>query len=84
MIENGARHIIVISRSGAITQESRDALSTMSASGASIQCFKADACDRKEISEILCNLRIKHCIKGIINLTMVLGDAPIATMTPED
>lgn len=56
----------------------------MSASGASNQCIKADACDRKAIFETLCNIRNERCIKGIINLAMVLGDAPMAIMTPED
>lgn len=84
MIENGAKHITVISRSGAGTQESRVALSAMNASGASVQCIKADACDRKAISQVLCGIRSERLVKGIINLAMVLGDAPMATMTAED
>ena len=81
MVENGAKNITVISRSGAGTVEARDALSTMNASGASIQCLKADACDRNAMSEILLKLRSKCPIKGVINLAMVLADAPMATMT---
>ena len=84
MIEKGARYITIISRSGASSQDSGDAISALSASGASIQCIKADACDRKAISEILYKLRKERCIKGIINLAMVLGDSPMATMTPQD
>ena len=84
MIENGARHIIVVSRSGAGTQESRDAIYAMKSSGASIQCIKADACDRKAISEIFRGLRNECPIGGVINLSMVLGDAPMSTMTPEE
>lgn len=81
MIENGAKHITTISRKGAGTLDARDAVSAMNASGASIQCIKADACDRKTISDILSKLRSERPIKGIINLAMVLGDAPMATMT---
>lgn len=84
MIENGARQITVVSRSGAGTQESRDAIFAMKSSGASIQCIKADACDRKAISEIFCRLRNECPIGGVINLAMVLGDAPMSTMTPEE
>ena len=83
MIENGAKHITVISRSGAGTRDARGAVSAMEASGASIQCIKADACDRKAISETLSQIRSKGPIKGIINLAMVLGDAPMASMTAE-
>ena len=82
MVENGAKNITVISRSGAGTLEARDAMSAMNASGASIQCIKADACDRNAISEILSRLRSKCPIKGAINLAMTLADAPMATMTP--
>ena len=84
MIENGARQITVVSRSGAGTQEAKDAISAMSACGASIQYIKTDGCDRKAISEILCKLRSEFPVKGVINLAMVLGDAPLATMTPEE
>ena len=84
MIENGARHITVISRSGAGAQESKDAISAMSASGACIRCIKADGCDRNAMSETLCKLRSERSVKGVINLAMVLGDAPLATMRPEE
>lgn len=84
MIENGARHIAVISRSGAGTRESRDAISAMESSGASIQCIKADACNRKEISEIFCRLRSECPIAGVINPATVFSDAPMSTMTPEE
>lgn len=84
MIENGAKHITTISRSGADTLEARNAVSAMNASGAFIQCVKADACDRKAISKIFSQLRSKCPIKGVINLAMVLGDAPMASMTAEE
>lgn len=84
MIENGARHITVISRSGAGTLEARNAVSAMSSSGASIKCIKADACDRKAISKSFSELRGERPIRGVINLAMVLGDAPMATMTAEE
>ena len=84
MVENGARQMTVVSRSGAGTQEAKDAISAMKASGASIQCIKGDGCDRKDMSEILCKLRNEFPVRGVINLAMVLGDAPLAAMTPEE
>ena len=84
MSEKGARHITVISRSGASTQESRDALSAMNTSGICVQSVKADACDRQAVSSILSRLRRELPIRGIINLAMVLGDAPMTTMTAEE
>ena len=84
MIENGARHITVVSRSGAGTPEARNAISAMNSSGGSIQCIKTDACDRKAISKIFSELRVERPIRGVINLAMVLGDAPMATMTADE
>lgn len=84
MVENGARHITVISRSGTGNPEARNAVSAMNSSGASIQCIKADACDRKAISKSFSQLRAERPIRGVINLAMVLGDAPMATMTAEE
>ncbi|CAF9930981.1 MAG: hypothetical protein ALECFALPRED_004772 [Alectoria fallacina] len=84
MIENGAKYITTISRSGAGTPEAKDAMSAMNSSGASLRCIKADACDRKAVSEIVSKLRSERPIKGVINLAMVLGDAPMATMSAEE
>lgn len=84
MIENGARHITVISRSGAGTLEARNAVVAMRGSGASIRCIKADACDRKAIFKSFSELRVERPIRGVINLAMILGDAPMATMTAEE
>lgn len=84
MIEKGAKHMKVISRSGAGTREAKEAISAMNVSGASIECIKADACGRQAMSRILSRLRSERPIKGIINLAMVLGDAPMATMTADE
>ncbi len=84
MLDHGARHITIISRSGSAAQESQDAISAMNASGASVRCIQADARDRETVSHILANLRSERPIKGIINLAMVLGDASIAGMTGEE
>lgn len=49
----------------------------------SIRVIKADPCDRKAIFTNLGKTREEGSIKGIINLAMVLGDAPMGSMTGE-
>lgn len=49
----------------------------------SIRVIKADACDREAISTNLAKTREERSIKGIINPAMVLGDAPMESMTGE-
>lgn len=84
MVEHGAKHLNVISRSGPASPDAQSFHSSITATEAKVQVFKADACDRSAIHSILATIRSKGQIKGIINLAMILGDAPMASMTGEE
>ena len=84
MVEHGAKHLNVISRSGLTTPEAQATHATLTSMGASLSVFAADACDRPTMRSILSTIRSKAPIKGIINLAMILGDAPMASMTGEE
>lgn len=84
MVEHGAKHLNVISRSGLTTPEAQATHSALTSTGASLSVFQADACDRPTMRSILSSIRSKAPIKGIINLAMILGDAPMASMTGEE
>ena len=84
MVENGARSIVAISRSGLSSPEAHEMQASINSSGATLQVFKADACDRETMCSILAGLREKAPIQGVINLAMILGDAPMASMTGEE
>lgn len=84
MISNGAKHIATISRSGLNRPEAEAAVKAAKASDATLRVFKGDACDRASISQVLSTLCEERPIKGVINLAMVLGDAPMESMTGEE
>ena len=84
MVEHGAHNLVTISRSGLASPEAHELQNAITALGASLQVFKVDACDRFAMDSILNQLRIIAPIKGIVNLAMVLGDAPMASMTGEE
>lgn len=80
MVENGAKRLIAISRNGINSSEAEETFATINASDASLEVIKADACDRKAIEDILSQVRQEGPITGVINMAMLLGDAPMADM----
>lgn len=84
MVEHGARKLVAVSRSGLSSPQAQETQSKIAALGASLQVFQGDACHRPTMYSILAELRQTASIRGIINLAMILGDAPMATMTGEE
>ena len=84
MVEHGARQLTVISRSGLTSAEAQSTHAAITKTGSTLDVFAADACDRQSVRSILSSIRKKGPIKGVINLAMILGDAPMATMTGEE
>ena len=84
MASNGASHIIVISRSGLSTQEAQDTFKAINATNATMEVMKADACNKQAIALTFAHIRQHQRIKGVINLAMLLSDAPLAQMTGEE
>ena len=84
MVARGARRLNVISRSGLTSPEAKSTHAEITRTGASLSVFRADACDRASVHSILSTIRSTSPIKGVINLAMILGDAPMKSMTGEE
>lgn len=84
MVEHGAKNLNVISRSGLASSEAQSTHAAITKTGASLQAFAADACDRASVRTFVASIRKKGPIQGIVNLAMILGDAPMASMTGEE
>ena len=84
MVQHGAKHITILSRSGVKTSEAKETVAKLRASGASITVNKADACDPSQVEQAFSQARENRPIKGVIHLAMLLADAPMATMTGEE
>ena len=84
MVEYGAKHITILSRSGLKTSEAKETVAKLRASGASVTVNKADACDPSHIEQAFSHARERRPIKGVVHLAMLLADAPMATMTGDE
>ncbi len=84
MVEYGAKHITILSRSGLKTSEAKETVAKLHASGASITVNKADACDPAQIEQAFSHARERRPIKGVVHLAMLLADAPMGTMTGDE
>ena len=80
MVANGAKRLVVISRNGLQSDEAHETFTSINALDASMEIIKADACDRRAMAEALARVRQTGPIKGVINMAMLLGDAPMAEM----
>ncbi|KAL8727428.1 MAG: hypothetical protein Q9181_005715 [Wetmoreana brouardii] len=84
LVDHGTITLYAISRSGIASPEAQQLYENLnSIPGVTFQVIKADACDRDSMSSILSDIRSEHSIIGVINMAMVLGDAPMASMTGE-
>ena len=81
MVAHGAKRLVVISRSGVSSEEAQETFQAINDAGSSMQVTQADACDRNAVIDILVRVRQTGSIRGIVNLAMLLGDAPIEDMT---
>lgn len=81
MVAGGAKNIATISRSGINSASAREFASEITALGASLQILQGDASNQAQLEAALSEVRKKHHIIGCINLTILLDDAPLATMT---
>ncbi|KAL8979635.1 MAG: hypothetical protein Q9205_005077, partial [Flavoplaca limonia] len=85
LVEHGVKSLYAISRSGLSSPEAQALYNNINSKpGITLKVIQADACNRPQISSILSSIRTKEPIKGIINMAMVLGDAPMASMTGEE
>ena len=84
MVQNGARHISLLSRSGPNSQDSSRLLSDMDRLGARVDIVKCDATKENELLAALILIRKTAIIRGCINLAMILADSAISSMTAEE
>ncbi len=84
LVDCGARHLILTSRSGAATQEAEDFLVMLHARGVHVQVVRADAGSPEDVTRLLTEISAAGIpLKGVFHLAMVIDDAPLAALTRE-
>lgn len=81
LVERGARHLVLIGRTGSASQSARDAIKEMRARGAEIRVEAADIADGPSTGALFSVLkREMPPLAGVIHAAMVLDDAIVANI----
>ena len=83
LIAHGARHVVLIGRSGATTEAARRQIAAWRAQGVSIREALLDITSRDAVDALCAELSTERAVKGIIHAAGLVQDARIADMTRE-
>ncbi|BDD06935.1 SDR family NAD(P)-dependent oxidoreductase [Aureibacter tunicatorum] len=85
LVDEGARNLVLISRSGAKSDYDKEVIANMEQLGAKISLPKVDITDEQAIADLFQNLPNEGFpqVKGIIHSAAVLADSTIANLTEE-
>ena len=82
LVDCGARHLVLTSRSGPATPEADAFLSKLRGRGVDVKVVLADVGSPEDVSRLLKgSSSVKHPLKGLFHLAMVIDDAPLASLT---
>lgn len=79
----GARHLVLVGRSGASTDAARTAVEDLRADGIDVRVESCDVADAGQVEDLFDRLRAAPPLDGIIHAAMVLDDALIADLNRE-
>jgi acyl transferase domain-containing protein/NADPH:quinone reductase-like Zn-dependent oxidoreductase/SAM-dependent methyltransferase/acyl carrier protein len=83
LVESGARHLVLVSRNGAATQESQAFVEKLRNTGAAVRVIRANVGVQRDVEDLVREVRGGIPLKGIFHLAMVLDDAPLSQLTTE-
>lgn len=84
MVERGARHMVLLSRRGAVTEEAQAGVAAMEALGARVLALAVDVTDAEALAAVLERIRREGPpLRGVLHAAMVLDDAPIGKLSSE-
>ncbi len=84
LVKQGARHLVLSSRSGASTDEARAGVAAMQAAGAEVSVIKSDVSDPASVTALLQEIAQSHPpLRGVFHVAMVLDDGLISQLNAE-
>ncbi|WP_036262317.1 type I polyketide synthase [Methylocapsa aurea] len=84
LVERGAQHLVLVGRSGAASLAARECLADLAAAGVSVRAEAVDVADRAAIEALFQRIgRKMPPLAGVVHAAMVLDDALIANLAPE-
>lgn len=83
LVENGARHLVLIGRSEA-SEGTSAVLAELSATGAVIETHAVDVADAVQLERVLVGITTRgHQLRGVVHAAAVLQDELLLRMTPQ-
>jgi acyl transferase domain-containing protein/NADPH:quinone reductase-like Zn-dependent oxidoreductase/NAD(P)-dependent dehydrogenase (short-subunit alcohol dehydrogenase family)/SAM-dependent methyltransferase/acyl carrier protein len=84
LVEGGARHLVLTSRSGAATPEAEAFVRSLQKRGVAVTVIRADIGLPEEIARLTAEIRsTSQPLRGVFHLAMVIDDAPLVSLTRE-
>ena len=84
LVARGARHLALLSRRGASSDEAQAGIAAMQAAGATVRPFVADVSSSADLARVLAEVRITMPpLVGVLHSAMVLDDGPVLTLNGE-
>lgn len=84
LVQCGARHLVLCSRSGASTAEAETFVESLRDRGTEVQIVKADSGSRQDVARLFTEIRsLGQPLRGVFHLAMVIDDAPLAALNLE-
>jgi len=84
LVERGARHLVLTSRSGAATPEAETFVERLRKRGADVKVFRANSGSPKDVARLMAEIRSAgRPLRGVFHLAMVIDDAPLVSLTRE-
>jgi acyl carrier protein len=81
LVQSGARHLVLSSRSGASTPEAEAFVQGLRDRGTEVLVVKADAGSRENVSRLFAQIRhTGQPVRGVFHLAMVIDDAVLAQL----
>ena len=83
LADRGARHLVLLSRRGAASEEAQTVLLRLERRGIDARAVSCDVTDRSAVSSVLQDIaKTKTPLRGIVHAAMVIEDGLIRDMTP--
>jgi NADPH:quinone reductase-like Zn-dependent oxidoreductase/acyl carrier protein len=84
LVERGARHLVLTSRSGGATPDGEAFVQRLCESGICVRTVRADIGSSEEVKRLISEVRSTgRPLRGLFHLAMVIDDAPLASLTSE-
>nr|AAF62883.1 epoD [Sorangium cellulosum] len=83
LAEQGAGHLVLVGRSGAVSAEQQTAVAALEAHGARVTVARADVADRAQIERILREVTASGMpLRGVVHAAGILDDGLLMQQTP--